>query len=235
MNRLLPLNISNVHFDVDKRQLLHAVNLRLSSNGISVIMGHNGAGKSLLLRCMHGLLQPTAGSITWADLGAELLETRLQQAMVFQKPLMLNRTVAANIYYVLKQRGKSPDLCQSILATAGLEKKTKQSAKSLSGGEQQRLAIARAIATDPAVLFLDEPTANLDPQATRQIEAQIIDASRQNIKIIMVTHDIAQARRIAGEIIFMHQGTLTEHSNARRFFDQPQSDAARDYLSAYIN
>ncbi len=235
MNCLLPLKISQLHFNIEQRQLLNAIDLQLVNNGICLIMGHNGAGKSLLLRCMHGLLKPGSGTVMWNNAAAGLLATRQKQAMVFQKPLMLNRSVAANIHYVLKQRGQPLTLCEHYLKSANLETKGKQAARSLSGGEQQRLAIARAIATEPAVLFLDEPTANLDPQATRQIESQILDAMHQSIKVIMVSHDIAQAKRLADEIVFMQAGSVTEHTDARQFFTQPRSEAARDYLSAYLN
>ncbi len=235
MNRLLPLNISQLHLQIDQRQLLNCINLRIVSNGICLIMGHNGAGKSLLLRCMHGLLKPNSGTVSWNHSGADIIETRQQQAMVFQKPLMLNRSVAGNIHYVLKLRNLPLSLCEHYLKSANLESKGEQAARSLSGGEQQRLAIARAIATEPAVLFLDEPTANLDPQATRQIESQVLNAMHQSIKVIMVTHDIAQAKRLADEIVFMQTGSVTEHTDAKQFFTQPHSDAARDYLSAYLH
>ena len=197
-------------------------------------MGHNGAGKSLLLRCMHGLLKPTDGSVSWSGKKAANIECRKNQAMVFQKPLMLNRSVAANINYVLKLRGKSAHLCQEYLESAGLGDKAKQAARSLSGGEQQRLAIARALATEPDVLFLDEPTANLDPNATLKIESQIAKAADEDIKVIMVTHDIAQARRLADEIIFLHKGSLTEHTSADVFFNLPHSVEAQDYLTSYL-
>ena len=146
---------------------------------------------------------------------------------------MLNRSVAANINYVLKLRGKSQHLCTKYLEDANLADKGKQAARTLSGGEQQRLAIARALATCPEVLFLDEPTANLDPEASRQIESQILSAKNQSIKIIMVTHDIAQARRLADEVIFLHAGHMTEHTQAELFFNQPSSTEAADFLAAY--
>ena len=231
---MLPLIARQLGLTKNNTRLLHDINLQISQAGISIIMGHNGAGKSLLLRSMHGLIVPTNGSVTWDGDDAVHIDSRKKQAMVFQKPLMLNRSVEANINYVLKLRGKPAHLCQEFLESAGLNGKNKQSAKSLSGGEQQRLAIARALATEPATLFLDEPTANLDPNATLKIESQITTASRQGIKIIMVTHDIAQARRLADEIIFLHKGSLTEHTSAGVFFTQPHSVEAQDYLTSYL-
>jgi len=231
---MLPLVIRQLGLTINHTCLLRDINLQLNQSGISIIMGHNGAGKSLLLRCMHGLLKPTDGFVSWSGEDAVSIKSRQKQAMVFQKPLMLNRSVGANINYILKLRGKPTHLCQEYLESAGLKDKTKQPAKSLSGGEQQRLAIARALATEPDVFFLDEPTANLDPNATLKIESQIRAASNQAIKVIMVTHDIAQARRLADEIIFLHTGSLAEHTDAKVFFDKPQSIEARNYLSSYL-
>ena len=233
MRSLLPLKIQNLSYTIKSETLLNNIEAQVSHPGVSMIMGHNGAGKSLLLKCLHGLLTPSDGKATWADNDASQISTRQQQAMVFQKPLMLNRSVAGNINYVLKRRGKSKNLCDGYLTTANLKDKRNQTARTLSGGEQQRLAIARALATDPCVLLLDEPTANLDPEATRQIESQIIDANRQSIKVVMVTHDIAQARRLADEILFLHAGRLAEHTTAAHFFNQPQSKQAADFLAAY--
>lgn len=233
MNELLPLSIDRLCYHSKDRQLLTDITLNISAPGVCIVMGHNGAGKSLLLRCAHGLIMPTSGSVNWARQDAAHTATRQQQAMVFQKPLMLKRSVISNIHYVLKLADAPMDTAMHYLQTANLHNKAKQPARSLSGGEQQRLAIARALATKPSVLLLDEPTANLDPHATAQIETQILAASDCGIKIIMVTHDIAQAKRLADEILFLHNGTLAEHSTASQFFSQPDSAAGKDYLSAY--
>jgi len=237
MSNLLPLTIKNLSYTRDQRTLLNIAEAQITQPGISVIMGHNGAGKSLLLKCLHGLNTPDSthnnAEITWAAKDASLSNTRRQQAMVLQKPLMLNRSVADNINFVLKLRRKSTNLCTQYLEDANLADKRKQSARTLSGGEQQRLAIARALATNPEVLLLDEPTANLDPEASLQIESQILSAKSQSIKIIMVTHDIAQARRLADEVLFLHSGRLTEHTSAEVFFNQPISTEAADFLAAY--
>ena len=231
---MLPLIINQLGLTVNNKPLLNNLCVEIVSGGISIIMGHNGAGKSLLLRSMHGLLQPTQGTVLWANTNATDSANRKKQAMVFQKPLMLNRSVAANIEYVLKLKGRPKVSSHQYLASAGLENKSRQPARSLSGGEQQRLAIARALACEPQVIFFDEPTANLDPGATLQIESQITEAAQQSIKVIMVTHDIAQARRLADEIIFLHKGSLTEHTGAGVFFTQPHSVEAQNYLTSYL-
>jgi len=231
---MLPLVITQLYLSIGNNQLLHNIDLEIDTGGITIIMGHNGAGKSLLLRSMHGLLEPTTGKVMWSGNDATHNNTRKRQAMVFQKPLMLNRSVAANINYVLNLRGKPNDLCKTYLESAGLADNANQPARSLSGGEQQRLAIARALATEPNALLLDEPTANLDPNATQKIETQILAASSQSIKIIMVTHDVAQARRLASEVVFLHKGSIAEKTDAEQFFNQPRSPEARNYLSSYL-
>lgn len=233
MNKLLPLVVTDVSLSVDHQPLLHNLDFTIDTCDISVVLGHNGAGKSLLLRLLHGLMAPSDGNIAWAGKDSMQIATRQQQAMVFQKPVLFKRSVAANMNYVLKLRGKPPSLAQELLHGADLQDKQSQPAQSLSGGEQQRLAIARALALEPHVLLLDEPSANLDPTATQKIEAQINHAREHGIKIILVTHDIAQAKRLADEILFLQQGSLAEQTPAALFFSQPHSEAAQQYLSAY--
>lgn len=232
---LLPLTVRSVSYAIKSKSLLHDINLDIRNKNISVILGHNGAGKSLLVRLLHGLLKTDKGSIHWNQQSGTELNVRLRQSMVFQKTVLLRRSVAANIDYVLKLRRITDKARRNkLLSKAGLAEHASQPARSLSGGEQQRLAIARALACEPEVLFLDEPTASLDPAATSQIEQQIRDASQQSIKVIMITHDIAQARRLADEVIFMHNGRIAEHTSATQFFHQPESQAGRDYLNAYL-
>jgi tungstate transport system ATP-binding protein len=233
-NPLLPLTVSNVSFSASSRKLLDQVTLHLSGNGITALLGHNGAGKSLLLRVLHGLVQPDNGSIEWNE---HLVDAQLRQrqAMVFQKPVVLRRSVAANIDYVLSLR-KTPSHTRrdQLLSAANLLHKADQRATSLSGGEQQRLSIARALATEPGVLFLDEPTSSMDPAATGAIEQQIRDTSGQGIKIIMVTHDIAQARRLADDLVFLHRGAVTDHKRSDDFFAGGCSHQAQSYLDGQL-
>ncbi len=234
-NVQLPLQVRALSYQVQGRQLLSPLNLSIDSTGISIMLGPNGAGKSLLLRLLHGLLKPDSGSILWNQQSIGELSVRMQQSMVFQKPVLLRRSVAANIDYVLKLRNKaSTQRRDELLHSAGLADKSAQPARSLSGGEQQRLAIARALATSPAVLFLDEPTASLDPEATSHIEHQVHQAARAGIKVIMVTHDLSQARRLAHDVIFMSYGTIAEHSSAGLFFSNPASVAGKTWLSSYL-
>jgi tungstate transport system ATP-binding protein len=155
--------------------------------------------------------------------------------MVFQKPVLLRRSAAGNIWHALRLRGVDRDerssRVQEALRLAGLESRAKTPARALSGGEQQRLCLARALSLEPEVLFLDEPTASLDPASTLLIERLLIKAQRHGIKIIIVTHDVGQARRLAQEVIFMHHGRAIEHGTAKEFFDHPRSDVAQAFIA----
>ena len=232
--RLLPLELCGLSLAAGGRRLIDSVDIRIEVPGISVIMGPNGAGKSLLLRLMHGLITPTCGTILWAGTPMNGAITR-RQAMVFQKPVLLRRSAAANITYALGLRGvgRSERSLRAfqVLQAAGLERHAFTPARVLSGGEQQRLCLARALSLAPEVLFLDEPTASLDPASTLAIEQLLIGAKHRGIKVIVVTHDVGQARRLAQDIIFLHHGRLIEHQLARPFFEQPESDTARAFMA----
>jgi len=232
---LLPAHVEGLTFtSEDGQTLIDDLELKLEPDSVSVIMGPNGAGKSLLLRLLHGLISPTSGTIGWG--GQPMNDAvRQRQAMVFQRPVMLRRSVAANIDFALKLRGTaSRDRRQEILAAVDLADKADQPAKSLSGGEQQRLALARALTTEPAILFLDEPTANLDPAATAAIEDIIRTAHGNGTKIVLISHDPGQARRLAHEIIFMHRGRVVEQTPAAQFFKAPGSQQAHDFLAGRL-
>ena len=233
-DRLLPLELKGLSLAAGGRRLIDGVNLNLEHPGISVIMGPNGAGKSLLLRLMHGLIAPTKGDILWAGIPMND-QIRRRQAMVFQKPVLFRRTAAANITHALGLRGvvrseRHPRAYQA-LQLAGLESRASTPARVLSGGEQQRLCLARALSLNPDVLFLDEPTASLDPASTLAIERLLLDAQHRSIKVIVVTHDVSQARRLAQDVIFLHHGRLIEHQSAQRFFMEPESDVARAFIA----
>ncbi len=233
-NSQLPLTVRGLCFSVAQKQLVSDFNLELSTPGLTAIMGPNGAGKSLLLRLLHGLLQADSGRIEWNRQPLNV-KTRQAQAMVFQKPILLRRSVAANIDFVLQHcQSSSRKSRREILEEAGLYDQYQQPARLLSGGEQQRLALARALATAPQILFLDEPTASIDPSTTRQIEHWLERIRDSGVKLIMVTHDIGQARRLASDVVFMHRGRLLEHTNAKAFFDTPESVQARAYLGGEL-
>jgi tungstate transport system ATP-binding protein len=231
---LLPLELKGLSLVAGGRRLIDGIDLRIEHPGTSVIMGPNGAGKSLLLRLMHGLITPTKGDVLWAGMPMNG-QIRLRQAMVFQKPVLFRRTAAANITHALGLRGvvrreRLPRAHQA-LQLAGLESRASTPARVLSGGEQQRLCLARALSLTPEILLLDEPTASLDPASTLAIERLLIDAQHRGIKVIVVTHDVGQARRLAQEVIFLHHGKVIEHQPAPRFFTEPDSPVARAFIA----
>ncbi len=231
---VLPCVVRGLSFDAGGKRLIDDIDLSLEAGAVTIIMGPNGAGKTVLIRLLHGMLVPARGEILWAGRPIDE-QMRKRQAMVFQTPVLLRRSVVSNIDFVLRLRGAGGrERSLEVLETAGLAEKADQAARLLSGGERQRLAIARALATDPAILFLDEPTASLDPASVLAIEQSVTAARDRGVKIIFITHDIGQARRLADEVLFMHRGRVVEHSPSSRFFDNPQSHEARNYLAGRI-
>ena len=230
---ILPLIFDGLCFDARGERLIHDLTATLRGGARTILLGPNGAGKSLTLRLAHGLLRPSAGSVCWT--GNRAQAAREGQAMVFQRPVMLRRSVAANVDYALALRGLARaarrSLVDEALARAGLGDVAGRPARVLSAGEQQRLALARAWAVGPEVLFLDEPTANLDPAATRTVEEMIAAIHEAGATIIMTTHDLGQAHRLADEILFLHRGRLMEHMAAAAFFAGPQSAEAKAFLT----
>lgn len=206
-------------------RILSGVDLKVGA-GRTALLGPNGAGKSTLLRLMHGLLRPSAGRIVWP--------LPLQQAMVFQRPVMLRASVLANIEYGLSLRGvpasERRGKALAALARVGLPELAQRQARKLSGGEQQRVALARAWALEPQVLFLDEPTASLDPASSREVERIIGEIAAGGTRIVMTTHNLGQAHRIAEEVVFLEGGRMLEQTSADDFFRQPRTAAAHAFI-----
>lgn len=227
---MLPLVLDNISFAVSGKTIIDRVSMEISAGPRTVILGPNGAGKSVLMRLCHGLLAPTSGSITWRD----AVNGRPRQAMVFQRPVMLRRSALANIAYGLKLSGVSPRertlRARDVLDAVGLAGIAERPARVLSGGEQQRVALARAWVLGPEVLFLDEPTANLDPSATRDIETLIGQIRAGGTKIVMTTHNLGQAKRVGDEILFLDHGRLVERAPVDRFFTKPASAEAEAFI-----
>ncbi len=233
----LPLQLRGVVWQAGGQRRIDGIDLTLDAGPRSVILGPNGAGKSLLLRICHGLLRPSAGEIGWQ--GPAAAEAARHQAMVFQRPVMLRRSAAANVDYALKLRGLPRHERRARTAAAlertGLAELAAQPARALSIGEQQRLALARAWAIEPEILWLDEPTASLDPAATFAVEGIIEAMHRGGCKIVMTTHDLAQARRLADEIVFLHRGRLLERQSADRFFDAPATAEGTAFVAGTLH
>jgi tungstate transport system ATP-binding protein len=225
---ILPLRAEGLGFSAGVIAILSDVSLTLEAGSPSIIVGPNGAGKSVLLRLLHGLLAPSTGRVLWAGDAAR------RQAMVFQRPVLLRRSVLANAVYPLKLAGvaaaEREPRARAALEMVGIAALADRPARLLSGGEQQRLALARAAALSPEVLFLDEPCASLDPTATRAVEEIVGTLAARGTKIVMTTHDLGQARRLAGEVLFLNRGRLREQTPAATFFNQPATPEAASFL-----
>jgi tungstate transport system ATP-binding protein len=231
----LPIELSGVSVHRQRTILLDRVSLTLAAGPPTVLVGPNGSGKTTLLRIAMGLLAPSSGQVRW---GGRAESAPTQRAFVFQRPVMLRRSVVANVQYALAAAGVPragrAARAQQLLASVGLEGLATRPARKLSGGEHQRLSLARALARDPAVLFLDEPTASSDPAATQMIERLIWAASDRGIKVIMATHDLNEAKRVGGEVVLLHRGAVIETAPAGTFFTEPRAELTRRFIAGEL-
>jgi tungstate transport system ATP-binding protein len=232
---LLPLRLEDVSYCAGGRQIIASIRCDIDAGTSTVILGPNGAGKSVLLRLCHGLLLPTAGRVSWNGCPDR---PRAGHAMVFQRPVMLRRSARGNVLLALKlagvARAERRRRADRVLAAVGLAHAALLPARVLSGGEQQRLALARAWALRPEVFFLDEPTANLDPSATLEVE-RIVDAIRADgAKIVLTTHDLGQAKRLGDEILFLYGGHLLERASSDAFFRRPATVEAAAFIKGEL-
>jgi tungstate transport system ATP-binding protein len=224
------LTLENVGYQVDGQWLLQGLSNELYELKRTILLGQNGAGKSLFLRLCHNLIEPSIGRLKWAN------GQPPRQTMVMQHPIMLRCSVQKNMALALYSQRKNlttHQIDQAIIEAldwAGMVDYLEHPAHLLSQGLQQRLAIARAWAFRPELLFLDEPTASLDPESTELVETMINDLTLCGVKIVMSTHNLAQARRLADDVIFIHGGKVLHHQNAETFFTNPQSKQAADYI-----
>jgi tungstate transport system ATP-binding protein len=227
---ILPLRLEQVSFGVNGRSLVGPLSLEIEAGPSTIVLGANGAGKSVLLRLMHGLLRPSSGKVQWKG------DARRRHAMVFQRPVMLRRSALANVVYAIEAAGggDAKKTALEALDEVGLKHLAQRPARVLSGGEQQRLALARAWALHPEVLFLDEPTANLDPSSTREIETIIRAFDASGTKIVMSTHNLGQARRLGDEVIYLHQGRVVERAPVDRFFKSPATAEAAAFIKGEL-
>ena len=231
---MFPIHLEHLRFTPNGRTVLAGINLDLSGEGISVILGPNGSGKSVLIRMLAGLERPDGGHITWKGNS----NPAGQIAIVFQHPMLLRSTVAANVALGLKPMGlprsEITTRVSEMLDRVGLAHRATDSAKLLSGGERQRLTLARAWAVRPRLLFLDEPTAALDPTATEAVEQLVREIRTDGAKIVMSTHNLGQAMRISDDIVFIEAGLIREHTPSARFFSRPQSNEARLFMKGEL-
>jgi tungstate transport system ATP-binding protein len=228
----LPIRFENVSFAVRDTRVISDLEWAIGGTGTTTLLGPNGAGKTTLLRIAMGLIRPTSGRVTWG--GCENVSPT-RRAFLFQRPAMLRRSAAGNVRYALAAAGvpraERNARATTLLTQVGLEGFGERPARQLSGGEQQRLALARALARDPAILFLDEPTASLDPAATKSIEDIIRTIAARGVRVVVSTHDLGQARRLANEAVLMHRGRIVETGKAGPFFDAPSTEEARRFLN----
>jgi tungstate transport system ATP-binding protein len=231
----LPIMLEEVSFAAGGVTILDRVSLAFAAGAPAVLIGPNGAGKTTLLRLLMGLVAPVRGRVTWG--GREDAEPT-HRAIMFQRPAMLRRSAAGNIRYALAAAGvpraKRASRVDELAAVVGLAGLGGRPARKLSGGEQQRLALARALAKEPQILVLDEPTASLDPAATKAIEDVIRAIAARGIKVVMSTHDLGEARRLAGEIVLMHRGRVVESSAADAFFAAPKTMEACRFIAGEL-
>ena len=213
----------DVRFTADQQPLLNDISVRIIRGNITMVLGHNGAGKTLLLSALHGLITPQHGTITGPS--------RQKQKMVFQKPVLLRRS--ARDYFEFLCPGLDDSAMLNWFQKAQLGPRMNTPARQLSGGESQKLALIGALASQPDLLFLDEPTAHLDFESIRFIEAQIIAARESGTSIVMTSHNRTQAERLAEHVIFMENGKIVEMAPAKAFFSSPQTKAAKTYLKHY--
>ena len=232
---MFPLRVTDVKINIKSKRLIGPINLEIEQNGISILLGANGSGKTTLLEALHGLRKLSAGKVEWNISNSQ---AAAEQAFVFQSPIMLRRTVAENLAFPLKVRRLSKlTTTTEVMMWAkkiGLEDKIKQQAVLLSGGERQAIAVARALITKPKMLFLDEPTASLDGATKKAIEDILISASSNGTKILMSTHDLGQLKRLAKDIIFLHNGIVEAHCSQEEFLTEPPSKAAKQFLAGDI-
>jgi tungstate transport system ATP-binding protein len=229
----LPIRFEGVDYRVGPLAILSDISLDICPGKPMLLLGPNGSGKTTLLKLAMELLMPSAGRLTFAG---RLQGVGSRRAIVFQKPVMLRRSVAANVSFALAAASRSPKpaVVEHLLGQVGLAGFERRPARRLSGGEQQRLALARALARDPEVLFLDEPTASLDPAGTKGVEDIILRVARAGVKIVMSTHDLGQARRLGGDVAFLVAGRIIERGTSPNFFVSPSSEEARRFLAGEL-
>ena len=227
----LPILFEDVCVDARDVRILSEVTLALGTGAPTVLIGPNGSGKTTMLRLAMGLLAPSAGRISWG--GRDRTDGR-RLAMVSQRPVMLRRSAVANVTYALGATGvawaRRNDRAEELLARVSLSNHAARPARRLSGGEQQRLALARALARDPEVLCLDEPTASLDPANTKAVEEIVTAIAASGVKVVMATHDLGQARRLAGNIVLLVGGRICEQTPAPQFFASPTTPEAAAFV-----
>ena len=231
---LTPIRFKDLSVILGQKIILDKINCKIKSNSITAVLGPNGAGKSIFLQTINGLISIQSGRLTFNSIQNNQ-EIREQQAMVFQTPVLLRRTVMANMQFVSNLRNKkSNQLLKKLLDKVGLEGYEKKPARLLSGGEKQRLSMARALIVNPNLLLFDEPTANLDPYSLNLIEDLVLEENSIGKTVIFTTHDMSQAKRLATDVIFLNKGKVLEQTVSKTFFKSPKTLEAQKYINGEI-
>jgi len=231
---LTPIQFKDLSVILGQKIILDKINCKIKSNSMTAVLGPNGAGKSIFLQTINGLFSIQSGRLNF-NLMEINQEIRKQQAMVFQNPVLLRRTVIANLQFISNLRNKESNrLLKKILSKVGLEGYEKKPARLLSGGEKQRLSMARALIINPNLLLLDEPTANLDPYSLKLIEDLVLEENSIGKTIIFTTHDMSQAKRLATDVIFLNKGKVLEQTISKTFFKSPKTLEAQKYINGEI-
>ena len=234
---VLPIQGKGLTFERGSRRILGGIDIEVGGQGTLVLIGPNGAGKSVLVRVLAGLVEPTAGSVTWAGMPPDRRRAP-KIGFVFQRPVHLRRSALANVTYALAIAGvpkaERTERALAALARARIAHLAQSAARVLSGGEQQLLSIARALATEPGILILDEPTSALDPAATTAIEGLLVAVRGEGVPVVLITHDLGQARRLADEVAFLHHGRLIERTSREEFLARPRSPEAQAFVRGEI-
>lgn len=236
MVSLFPIQFDGIVVAKKAKTILGPLNVAIKAGGPTIVIGPNGAGKTTFLRLIHGLERAKAGTLSFGLTDEKEIYRR--QCFVFQKPIMLRRSALDNVAYPLILRGEAKTTAReqayAMIERVGLREAADTRATFLSGGEAQKLAIARALVTKPELLILDEPSASLDGSATQDIEALISSVSNEGIEVLMTTHHMGQARRLARRIIFLNKGRLLEISEANSFWNAPESNEAQRFIMGEI-
>ena len=232
---MFPLITENLVVKFEGKHILGPIDLKIDKGDIAVILGPNGSGKTSLLKALHGILKPKEGTIRWSCLKTESIR---KQMFVFQTPIMLRRSVFENLTYplLLRKISKEQANYQAARWLDRIDLRTSMQVPTtrLSGGEKQKLALARALITEPEMLFLDEPCASLDGKTTYEIESLLQSCVANGTTIMMSTHDIGQAKRLAKNIYFLNKGILESIQPAKTFFIKPLSRNASKFIAGDI-
>jgi len=237
MGKVLPVGCSGIRLQRGNRVVLDVPSLVLGNAACTAIVGPNGAGKSLLVRTLCDLQKADQGSVSWAGRAPDW-QRRRRVGLLLQRPVLLRRTALKNLLHALRLAGvvraDASKLAQNALQAAGLGALVDVLAHRLSGGEQQRLALARALVLKPDMLFMDEATANVDPASTLAIEQQLNNAMSDGLKVVLVSHDMGQVRRLADEVVLMNNGCVVEQSARQHFFEQTSNPLSRRWLAGEL-